>query len=98
MAAVGLVLGFVSRRVGGRHGFRHEGVVMAANIGSLALGVRDREPRSLIVIIVDRIVDRIVHRIGHRARAVCDLRPHGWLPHAPPARLPLTPCMNRGLR
>jgi hypothetical protein len=38
MAAVGLVLSFVSRRIGGRHGFRHERVAMVANFGSLALG------------------------------------------------------------
>ena len=39
MAAVGLVLSFASRRIGGRHGFRHEHAAMAANFGSLALGV-----------------------------------------------------------
>jgi hypothetical protein len=38
MAAVGLVLSFASRRIGGRHGFRHQRVAMAANVGSLALG------------------------------------------------------------
>jgi hypothetical protein len=38
MAAVGLVLSFASRRIGGRHGFRHQHLAMAANIGSLALG------------------------------------------------------------
>jgi hypothetical protein len=38
MAAVGLVLSFASRRIGGRHGFRHERAAMAANFGSLALG------------------------------------------------------------
>jgi hypothetical protein len=38
MAAIGLVLSFASRRIGGRHGFRHERAAMAANFGSLALG------------------------------------------------------------
>jgi hypothetical protein len=38
MAAVGLVLSFASRRVGGRHGFQHERAALAANFGSLALG------------------------------------------------------------
>jgi hypothetical protein len=38
MAAVGLVLSFASRRIGGRHGFRHELAAMVANFGSLALG------------------------------------------------------------
>jgi hypothetical protein len=38
MAAVGLVLSFASRRIGGRHGFGHERAAMAANFGSLALG------------------------------------------------------------
>lgn len=38
MAAIGLVLSFASRRIGGRHGFRHERAAMVANFGSLGLG------------------------------------------------------------
>jgi hypothetical protein len=35
---VALVLGFASRRIGGRHGFRHEWLAGLAGMGSLALG------------------------------------------------------------
>ncbi len=38
MAAVGVVFGFASRRLGGRWGFKHEHLVMLAGLGSLALG------------------------------------------------------------
>ena len=39
MAAVGLVLGFASRRIGGRAAFRHAGAAFAAGLASLALGI-----------------------------------------------------------
>jgi uncharacterized membrane protein len=39
MAAVGLILGFASRRVGGRGHFAHERVAFAAGLGSMALGI-----------------------------------------------------------
>ena len=39
MAAVGLILGFASRRIGGRTGFRHERVAFAGGLGSIALGI-----------------------------------------------------------
>jgi hypothetical protein len=38
MAAVGLILGLASRRIGGREGFQHERMAMLANFASLALG------------------------------------------------------------
>jgi hypothetical protein len=39
MAAVGLILGFASRRVGGRPEFVHERVAFAGGLGSMALGI-----------------------------------------------------------
>ena len=39
MAAVGLIFGFASRRIGGRTGFAHERVAFACGLGSMALGV-----------------------------------------------------------
>jgi hypothetical protein len=39
MAAVGLVLGFASRRIGGRHGFAHERLAFAGGLGAMALGI-----------------------------------------------------------
>jgi hypothetical protein len=39
MAAVGLILGFASRRIGGRAGFRHERLAFAGGLGSIALGI-----------------------------------------------------------
>jgi hypothetical protein len=39
MAAVGLILGFASRRIGGRSAFEHERAAFAAGLGSMALGV-----------------------------------------------------------
>jgi hypothetical protein len=39
MAAVGLILGFASRRVGGRAEFAHERVAFAGGLGSMALGI-----------------------------------------------------------
>jgi hypothetical protein len=39
MAAVGLILGFASRRVGGRDAFPHARVAFAAGLGSMALGI-----------------------------------------------------------
>jgi len=39
MAAVGLILGFASRRIGGRRGIEHEQVAFAAGLGSMALGI-----------------------------------------------------------
>jgi hypothetical protein len=39
MAAVGLILGFASRRIGGRAGFSHERAAFAAGLGSMALGI-----------------------------------------------------------
>lgn len=39
MAAVGLVLGFASRRIGGRSGFAHERLAFAGGLGSMALGI-----------------------------------------------------------
>lgn len=39
MAAVGLILGFASRRVGGRAAFPHERIAFAAGLGSMALGI-----------------------------------------------------------
>jgi hypothetical protein len=39
MAAVGLILGFASRRVGGRDAFPHAGVAFGAGLGSVALGI-----------------------------------------------------------
>jgi hypothetical protein len=39
MAAVGLLLGFASRRVGGRHGFEHERLAFAAGLGVMGLGI-----------------------------------------------------------
>jgi hypothetical protein len=39
MAGVALVLGFASRRIGGREGFAHERLAFAAGLGSMALGI-----------------------------------------------------------
>jgi len=39
MTGVGLVLGFASRRIGGRSAFAHERVAFAAGLGSMALGI-----------------------------------------------------------
>ena len=39
MAALGLALSIASRRIGSREGFTHPRVAMAANFGSIALGV-----------------------------------------------------------
>jgi hypothetical protein len=39
MAAVGLILGFASRRIGGRRGIEHERVAFAAGLASMALGI-----------------------------------------------------------
>jgi hypothetical protein len=39
MAAVGLIFGFASRRIGGRAGFAHERVAFASGLGSMALGI-----------------------------------------------------------
>lgn len=39
MAGVGLILGFASRRIGGRAAFTHERVAFAAGLGSMALGI-----------------------------------------------------------
>jgi hypothetical protein len=39
MAAVGLILGFASRRIGGRAAFAHEQVAFAAGLASMALGI-----------------------------------------------------------
>jgi len=39
MAAVGLILGFASRRIGGREGFEHQDRAMAAGLGCMALGI-----------------------------------------------------------
>jgi hypothetical protein len=50
MAAVGLILGLASRRIGGRHGFRHERFAMVANFGSLALGFTALFTESAIVL------------------------------------------------
>jgi hypothetical protein len=39
MAGVGLLLGFASRRIGGREGFAHDKVAFAAGLGSITLGI-----------------------------------------------------------
>ena len=39
MAAVGLILGFASRRIGGRAAFRHQRTAFAAALGSMVLGI-----------------------------------------------------------
>lgn len=39
MAAVGLVLGFASRRIGGRQGIEHEWRALVAGLACLALGI-----------------------------------------------------------
>lgn len=39
MAAVGLIFGFASRRIGGRAGFAHERVAFASGLGSMVLGI-----------------------------------------------------------
>ena len=39
MAGIGLLLGFASRRIGGREGFAHERVAFVAGLGSIALGI-----------------------------------------------------------
>jgi hypothetical protein len=39
MAAVGLILGFASRRIGGRAAFAHERVAFAAGLASMAVGI-----------------------------------------------------------
>jgi hypothetical protein len=39
MAAIGLILGFLSRRIGGRSDFKHQRVAFAGGLGSIALGV-----------------------------------------------------------
>ena len=83
MAAVGLVLSFAGRRIGGRHGFRHQHLAMAANIGSLALGFAALATES-----TSR--PRAVHRVDGRPVARRDLRPNRQLPHRPPAALALT--------
>ncbi len=52
MAAVGLILGFASRRVGGRAGFAHERVAFAAGLGSMALGIAASITESEIMLAV----------------------------------------------
>ena len=39
MAAVGLIFGFASRRIGGRAEFAHERLAFAGGIGSMGLGI-----------------------------------------------------------
>jgi hypothetical protein len=39
MAGIGLILGFASRRVGGRAEFDHERLAFAGALGSMALGI-----------------------------------------------------------
>jgi hypothetical protein len=39
MAGVALILGFASRRIGGRAAFTHERVAFAAGLGSMAVGI-----------------------------------------------------------
>lgn len=39
MAAVGLICGFASRRIGGREAFEHEKAAMAGALASMALGI-----------------------------------------------------------
>ena len=50
MAAVGLILGFVSRRIGGRAAFSHERLAFAAGLGSMALGVATLVTESEVVL------------------------------------------------
>lgn len=50
MAGVGLVLGFASRRVGGREGFAHERVAFAAGLGSMALGIAALATESAVIL------------------------------------------------
>lgn len=50
MAAVGLVLGFASRRIGGREGFAHERVAFAAGLGSMALGIAALATESEVIL------------------------------------------------
>ena len=50
MAAVGLIFGFASRRIGGRAGFRHERAAFAAGLGSMALGIVALATESTVVL------------------------------------------------
>jgi hypothetical protein len=52
MAAVGLVLGFASRRFGGRDDFPHQRLAFAAGLGSMALGVAALITESELVLAV----------------------------------------------
>jgi len=50
VAGVGLVLGFASRRIGGRKGIEHEGRAFAAGLACLALGIAALATASEIVL------------------------------------------------
>ena len=39
MAGIGLIIGFASRRIGGRAAFAHQRIAFAAGLGSMALGI-----------------------------------------------------------
>jgi hypothetical protein len=52
MAAVGLVCGFLSRRIGGRAGFAHPRVAFVAGLGSIALGIAALVTESEVVLAV----------------------------------------------
>jgi hypothetical protein len=52
MAAVGLILGFGSRRIGGRDAFLHARVAFAAGLGSMALGIATLITESEILLAV----------------------------------------------
>jgi hypothetical protein len=52
MTAVGLIGGFLSRRIGGRAGFAHQRLAFAGALGSMALGVAALITESEVVLAV----------------------------------------------
>lgn len=72
MAAVGLIFGFASRRVGGRDAFSHARVAFAAGLGSMALGIATliTESEILLAVFVASIVALWVAATHVRTHAV----------------------------
>lgn len=52
MAAVGLIGGFLSRRIGGRADFAHQRLALAGALGSMALGIAALITESEVVLAV----------------------------------------------
>ena len=79
MAAVGLFLGFASRRIGGRTGFARERLAFASGLGSIALGVAAMVTESevllaLFVLSIVALWAAAMYARGHQRPPVGDAR------------------------